>query len=475
MPANLAWTNATGDALFATAGNWQNIDTNMVATANPVAGDNLYFDGDVSNANCFNMGAAMPGNPPISTNSPSPVFTDDSPPPMSPPSPSPFSEYASVHLIDGYAGTVFTSGFRTATLDLESGAISQTAENADLTVSQLFNWTGGVLNSSAITSTINIQGNGTIAPPNAGTLITGSTLNFIAAGGQPKTTTIQSGTVQFNNVASLVVWAGSIVKYDIVLGNPHKIIGFGQLNAKFIQVKDGGTLEVKDIGGWDTNMPIQNTGGFFILNGVITATLSGGRLAAGGSIELADYTNDPTTNGKLHITGGSTLIATHGVWIPNGSVFVIPNPNLPVTQTATIQGKFLFTGGDLVFSPPIFIGNEPCYITFTVTGDVDWRGGRYLPTLDASPAGVTAKRTNKWITTGTLTTQVPAGQTGPSVVPQVVGLPAGQQIPLNTMWKVVEAGTITQGPDPVITPGWDFEHGVQNNIVKSWSIFRKPS
>jgi len=221
-------------------------------------------------------------------------------------------------------------------------------------------------------------------------------------------------------------------------------------------------------------MSIYNTGGLFKLNGFITATLSGGRDPAGQDGGAADYANFADSTAKLHITSGSTLIATHSVAIAGGSVFVIPNPNMPADQTATIQGNFFFRGGDIVFSPPIMIGNQLSYGKFTVNGDVRWSGGRYLPTIDCSQAGANGGWANMWKITGTRTTVAPAaGQTGPSVVPNIQELPAGGQIPVDKYWQIVQAGKIT-GPTPTFPQGWNSESIVDNNTnnVVGWRIKR---
>ena len=52
VPASLVWTNAAGDGMFWNSANWLDLGTSGVAAVGPSGGDDLYFDGDVSSANC---------------------------------------------------------------------------------------------------------------------------------------------------------------------------------------------------------------------------------------------------------------------------------------------------------------------------------------------------------------------------------------------------------------------------------------
>src|SRR4051812_37727183 len=45
VPANLGWTNLTGDGLFDTPANWRDLDTGQPAIAPPAPNDNLVYDG----------------------------------------------------------------------------------------------------------------------------------------------------------------------------------------------------------------------------------------------------------------------------------------------------------------------------------------------------------------------------------------------------------------------------------------------
>lgn len=53
VPANLVWTNTADNGLFGVAANWRDLDTNVTATAAPVQGDTLIFDGELLDVGNF--------------------------------------------------------------------------------------------------------------------------------------------------------------------------------------------------------------------------------------------------------------------------------------------------------------------------------------------------------------------------------------------------------------------------------------
>lgn len=419
VPAMLYWTNWDLDNQFDNPANWLNWDTQLPASAAPGAGDHVVFRDDMSTDDCVNFQGPISG------------------------------AYAGVYLgpieSEGhdYSGTVYVSGaFTTGIMRLRSGSIDQSAE---ITVSDTFDWFGGTLNSSSYTSTINIFGNGNIVPLNYGTLTTGSTLNFVGATA-PTTTTIQPGTVQFSNAAQAVVGAAATVKVEMIASNPSTITGLMQAGAQEITILSGGSLEYRGIGTASTNMKINNEGGLFKLNGQVSVTLTGGNANIPGS----GYVQNGVGS-NLYIVNGSSLAATNGVGINDGSVFLIMNPDLPASQqTATINGSFWMSGGQILFSSPIAIGSSPSlvYGTFTVNGDVRWTGGQYKLCVDPAQAGVSSK----WIVNGTL--DVPNGGSA-QIAPNY---PAGQNPIANSNWTILDANA-TAGNMPSLPAGSPFTLG----------------
>ena len=348
VPANLVWTNATGDGNFCTAANWRNLDTGWTALLAPSVGDDLYFDGDVSNASCDNMKPAGVGNIPL------------------PGGPSLLIEYGSVNLIDGYSGTVTVPmGFSTETLVIESGAISQPLGScSEVWVSQFFGWTGGVLggthadtshpNFAASNSTLHLlAGSISVIDPGAGgTVSTGSTLSFESALGVGSTATIHSGTVNFVGGLGVVINAGCTVTAEVkpatatFTGTPQP----GPM-AKFIRVKSGGKMYVRsaveaDGGTFDSALPVMNYGLFQVEKNA-TAVIR-------GAIALGNPATDPSfyqdsENAAIKIENGSKLVTEKGLSFLNGTLATLAKANPPqgFAQTATIAGKVSLTAGHI--------------------------------------------------------------------------------------------------------------------------------
>jgi hypothetical protein len=349
VPASFVWTNATGDGYYGTAGNWFNLTTNSTATWNPVANDDVYFDGDVSSANCNFLFAAM----------------GQTQPPGSPPTPS-AGEYRSVNLIDGYAGTVSTSsGFRTGTLTMESGAISQSMGNmSDVWVSQTFDWTGGTLGGThantatagfaASHSTLHLLGGSTTTiDPGAGNAVAaGSTLRFESALGVGSTGTVHSGAVNFvgglgvviDNLCTLTAEVTPATATFVDTPQPGAA-------AKQILVKAGGKMFVRsaleaDGGTFDSAIPLMNSGTFQIEKNA-TAVIR-------GAVPVGDAATNPSilqdaAGAAIRIENGSKLVAEKGISLLGGTLATLAKANPPqnFAQTATIVGKVSLSAGDV--------------------------------------------------------------------------------------------------------------------------------
>jgi hypothetical protein len=79
------------------------------------------------------------------------------------------AQFKSIHLVNGYSGTVSLANTLTVqTFEMRSRNIAQIGADSmyrQITVTNQFDWSGGVLNSSANAGTVTLQGaNGTIDP-----------------------------------------------------------------------------------------------------------------------------------------------------------------------------------------------------------------------------------------------------------------------------------------------------------------------
>jgi hypothetical protein len=352
VPAHLVWTNAIGDGFFGTAANWFNLDTNTPATWNPVAGDDLYFDGGVSSANCNNLFSAMVMPTKILSGSIIPM-------------PSPSAEYHSVNLIDGYAGTVSTwSGFHTGSLVMESGALSQMTFTADLWVSQTFDWTGGTLGGTyqntatpgfmASNSTLHLLAGSTatINPGQGNTIATGDTLSFETAGGVGSTGTFLTGTVSFVGGMGLTIDNLCTVNAQVTpaaatfVDTPQP----GSMS-KLIRVKSGGKMFVRSAdeaagGTFESAIPLMNCGTFQVEKNA-TAVIKGAVPIGMPQTNPSIYQND--VGAAIRIENGSKLVAEKGISLLAGKLSTLAKANPPqgFAQTATVVGKVSLSGGDV--------------------------------------------------------------------------------------------------------------------------------
>ena len=324
---------------------------------------------------------------------------------------------------------------------------------SDPGASLCFNWTGGILNSSDVTSTVTIKGAGAITPANAGTVTLGSTLVFVGTQAAPKDSTINPGTIATKAAASIVVGAFSNVTARVAtIGD---VIGITkqQAGAQQIAIQSNGALFYIGPGTINNNLPISNAGGLFKLMDVVRVNLSGGSPVANDW----DY-SQTVADSRLHIENGSILTVQNKMLMSTGSLYLLMNPNLTAgEQTATITGKFVMTGGDIVFSPPIVIATQVVYGTLTVNGDVDWSGGRYIPSVDYTTAGLA----NEWIVNGTMTSAA-ACILQPN--PQ-----RGQNPPANSNWEVLIA-TTTAGNVPQLPQGCPLTLSVVPGTPVKWKL-----
>ena len=117
------------------------------------------------------------------------------------------TSFLSLHISGSYNGTVsLGEALTVGVYEQTAASLSQPQAAYELTITDFLNWTGGTLNSSGVASTVNVQGNGSIAPASAGTVTLGSTMMFTGA---QKETTIDPGTIQLINTSIEIIIGAS--------------------------------------------------------------------------------------------------------------------------------------------------------------------------------------------------------------------------------------------------------------------------
>ena len=349
VPASMVWTNAMQDGLFSTAGNWFNLDTGMVAITNPLAGDDVLFDGNVSSANCNEF---------LEAGQPGPVPLGQMPPPA--------GIYHSVQLIHGYSGVVTApGGFETQILTLQSGAICQPNGNdSDVFVLASFTWTGGTLGGSLVdtsnphfiasNSALHLLSGSisSIDPGDGHTVATGDTLSFENNSGVGSTATFASGIVNF--VGGLGVSIDSLCAVN-AQAKPAQVrfqdSPAAGSAAKMIKVKAGGQMYVRsaveaDGGTYESALPVWNLGLFQVEKNA-TASIK-------GAIPLGNPQTDPSfyqcsAGAATKIENGSRLVTEKGFSFCGGKLATLAKANPPqnFAQSATIGGKVSLNSGDI--------------------------------------------------------------------------------------------------------------------------------
>ncbi len=213
------------------------------------------------------------------------------------------TQFAELHLVGGYSGTVTLSNNLTVRdLELTSGAVNQpsTSYGTDLTVTAAMIWTGGTLNSSTNLATLTIDGaTARIAPAGGGTVNLGD--NITLAGGA--VATLKEGTVLATNENEEIdVGEECGMEADPGADKGFKLdVGPGIENGADITIK--GTSWFRVLSGTYTQKGhVLNNGEFTLMPGT-TATISGG-----GNVWGAYEQSGFGTTAILNLYGGSTLV-----------------------------------------------------------------------------------------------------------------------------------------------------------------------
>ncbi len=316
----------------------------------------------------------------------------------------PSGPFNSITITAGYTGTVTVTGpVQTDALYLNNGTIDQPAgSGSDITVlggatlndntwwlnpgwdgGSDFNWTGGTLDSTNSGATLHISGAGTtgvINPVNAGAISTGDTLSIENGA----SATFQPGTLTFTGGTGLVVTSNCLAMVDPTGPDVTFSANTAGVGAPKNWIQAGGKITVNGTGTWNgANVPLQNDGGTFTVQGGATASFVG---AVGPADQAASYRQTGTT-GLTLIQNGSTIQVASGMYLSAGKLATIAT-NSTTQANAKVDGDLTDVGADIVISDnaynPAGVTTHQ-YATFEVTGNVRWSGGTFRPHLDVQP------------------------------------------------------------------------------------------
>src|SRR5262249_22888006 len=180
--------------------------------------------------------------------------------------------------------------------------------------------TAGDINAAGNAAKLIIAGaTGTIAPDNAGSVATGSTLNIVNGA----SVTFDVGTISFEggegvkveNAKAELVTADD--KYEQAKLDWKAGQGGGVVPGPLLLLAEGSDYHLvrrstTKIGEWHTNFPIVNNGGTLRVDGAI-AVFVDGRLPGNGP-SIKQY---PTSS--IQISGGSGITVPYGIVISGGT------------------------------------------------------------------------------------------------------------------------------------------------------------
>jgi hypothetical protein len=363
-----------------------------------------------------------------------------------------------------------------------TGSTTTNSDNGSLVASlpAKFYWKAGNISSVAgpLVSTLTVATSGKIERPDDGTLSCADTINFTnpTANAAIKTIITGAGTILMTgNSAGVNVEENAGVVTQVAGGKWWRDNGAGT-----ITLYRGSNWGYEGFGTETLSERVINYGGEFWLGDPDSNDAQDVWLTmTGGNETTPSYTNvyipffgyEPS----LEIMNGSMLIASKGVQIDAGNVWLIGNELLPLNyQVATIKGTFTMNGGAIQFRGPvqpsdIEVFDYPVWGQFRVDGDAFWYGGQYNPGLDCR-ANMPEVFQNNWEVTGTLTVGADSSS-GPIIcpVPQRVPPDGG---PAKT-WNVITADVKIQGSNPSIVPGWILGTvSDDNGVLKKFTVRR---
>ncbi|MCI0701384.1 MAG: hypothetical protein L0241_09920 [Planctomycetia bacterium] len=272
--------------------------------------------------------------------------------------------FTSVQLVNGYPGTVtHTTSLWMNTLVVEGGALNPSANSKDVTVSQSFTWTGGILNSSSFLSSVTITGStatALFAPASGGTVWLGSSISLAngAAG------TMEEGTIDLNK-AGIEFSTSTGSSLDIAPNSAPVILGVTQyLNGI---IGSGSSWTVKADASVAFKGQLTNNGTLALLAGS-TATVAGKPMIA------VAYSQGVGAATDLH--GSSTLAtaADKKVILAGGRLATVYDDDVG-NANATIRTDLLEVAGTDIYIA--YQGANYDFGELLVDGDVLWTGGTF--------------------------------------------------------------------------------------------------
>jgi hypothetical protein len=425
VPATMTWKGYSGvDILFSNKDNW--LLDGSPATRIPQAGDHLVFSGHETQTDCVGL-VSDPAGP-----------------------------YASIRF--EVAVPVYLGGdVVTQVLNLHGGAIGNTANGQDITVTDQFNWTDGSINTwspfgGPFTGELKLDGAiALIAPLDAGTVYLGSTLNLINGA----IATMGAGTISITNAGPEVnIEANSKLVIDAGVGG---ILALTTLaGASQINLKAGGELAAQ-AGRWESDAPLKNTGGTFTVDTRAFALFSGavigdagGRsiVQTSGTTRLYCFSDASPTNARLN--------AQNGMLMSGGTLAVRPTQNgFELGGPATIRlgglaDKTLTISGGQIIYEDNYLGDNHVFAELKITGHVNWTGGTYRPFVSAD----FESEADLWRVEGSFS----IGGTAAVAATAVDGENNSVPPPTGKLWLFLIGGEgITNAAGtPTINPGWSF-------------------
>jgi hypothetical protein len=402
-PDSYVWSPQPGSTDATVPANWRiNGDP---ATDLPGADDDVQFEG--SAADCTNFGTA--------------------------------GAYYLVYAGRGYTGTVtLASAFTVGQFTLESGAVRAGSAAHNITVTAQFVWTGGTLNSSAhLTSLVLDDATATIAPLNAGTVTTGSTLSFVNAA----TGSFSPGMVNCINSAVLSVAEACVLSIESV---------------NFIQNPDAEDFNNGDItvrGTTSFGARVVNWMGTYRFVGQANVFLRGGGANAPAYSQVRSAANTYIeSESKITVTNQDSYVQISG-----GHLSTLARAGAAV-QTATIDGKLQLDGSGGQVDIVICDGSTPhVFGTLFVTGDINWQAGTFRPVVNAS----NPPEADLWRTSGKFTV---GGQA--QLAPGTINIPPGG-MPANQLWLFLQGDDRIDGTPPAVIGGI-YTVSPSGSPVKKW-------
>lgn len=278
-------------------------------------------------------------------------------------------------------------------LNLTGGVVDQPTSGSDITVTNSFTWTGGILNSTSNEATFYLAGaTATINPGEGDTLTTGDAFNLVAG----TNASVGVGTINFSNGSPITIDGSSM----LISAEPGKAVEFTGPDGSYIDGK--AKIELKNQGGFTIsgtdfdakNRIFVNNGGDLTLRQGATATFGSNTKPPAGSLLVTDILQN---SGTITIGASCTLTSPYGAMeVKNGSLYVEAQP---YSMTGTIGCQFTFSGGKIQIT-----GN---YGILRLKEDFYWLGGTFV-----SPVDCTANKSDqivaekKFFVGGTATVQI---------------------------------------------------------------------